>query len=251
MDADHGVDEPPELADALSDSGSDSELDEGEWVTGEAAIDWSTDPDAMSWAAASASVDDQLRQQRAASFESCAPCSEAAGGFHAARASTTPARLSAALAGGALGGAYASGGDGAARRAGAAASDAEITAAQSTARPVVETSIPTDLRWPSADELELTAAVSELAAAGGAASHVEVDARMPTFRVEMQHACNCDGTDVDCLLELWNKPDSEAWVSYHKCEAAAARVRDIVKNKPRFHYTLCACASLFKPNAQH
>ena len=70
MDADHGVDEPPELADALSDSGSDSELDEGEWVTGEAAIDWSTDPDAMSWAAASASVDDQHRQQLAASFES-------------------------------------------------------------------------------------------------------------------------------------------------------------------------------------
>jgi hypothetical protein len=60
--------------DVLSDSGSDSELDEGDWVAGEA-IDWSTD--AMSWEeAASARVDDL--QQRTVSFGSCAPCRESA-----------------------------------------------------------------------------------------------------------------------------------------------------------------------------
>ena len=137
-----------------------------------------------------------------------------------------PEHIRAALAGGLLADAYA-----------AAAADPPPPDAASATAPRTHaagaTPLPADLRWPCAEELGVTAAVSELAAAGGAASVQQVDARLPPFSLEMQSACACHGAHRDCLLELWAKPDSEAWISYKKCEAAEAEVRRIVADKPR------------------
>ena len=141
-------------------------------------------PDTLSWTAAAAAPPGE--QPTATGFGLFAGPSttdpEAAAAFLEAVATPVPEHIRAALAGGLLADAYA-----------AAAADPPPPDAASATAPrthaAAATPLPADLRWPCAEELGVTAAVSELAAAGGAASVQQVDARLPPFSLEMQSAC--------------------------------------------------------------
>eukprot|EP01043_Picozoa_sp_COSAG02_P012597 COSAG02_NODE_488_length_21256_cov_9.406579_16_plen_722_part_00 len=125
-------------------------------------------------------------------------------------------------------------GMGGARLAGAydTAAAAEPRTAASGATPNSACVIPTDMCWPSQDELAVAAATSSLTDGHAVRAGQQHDPRVPPFVAEMQSVCWCKKRD--CLVELWTKhADSEGWKAWKKCEAAEVEVRNIVENNPR------------------
>ena len=127
------------------------------------------------------------------------------------------AAVSGALAGAALRGAY------------GAAPPLSAPPPQGAAEP--PTNLPTDLLWPTESEVADARLLSHTVLE--TTRQVRPDAWLPAYTLEMRSVCTCKGADVNCLLELYGCPASEAWVTHKRCTQAAGEVARIRSEEPR------------------